>query len=312
MFEDLNQKLAEVKERLREKERLDGLISKTRHRLEEEKGRLQELSSRMNHEALDVKRLEGISLTAMFHRVLGTQEDKLDKERQEFLAAKLKHDHCRASVASLEREIVSLNTRLQRLGDPESEYNVLLTEKEKLIIDEAEKRLIDLIHQIVDSKAQRKELIEALESGRAALCELDTMISFLKSAKGWGTFDLVGGGIIATAVKHSKLDKAKQCVHDVQDRLRRFHDEISDVEAGAGSDLVMEIDGFITFADYFFDGLIFDWVVQSKIHRSLNNTMDMHKRVSILIDRLQSRFDRVQDEIENLEKEKRDFIERKK
>jgi hypothetical protein len=30
---------------------------------------------------------------------------------------------------------------------------------------------------------------------------------------------------------------------------------------------------FDTFADYFFDGLIFDWIVQSKIDRSLERTI---------------------------------------
>lgn len=35
----------------------------------------------------------------------------------------------------------------------------------------------------------------------------------------------------------------------------------------------------ITCADYFFDGLIFDWIVQSKINDSLDRTINLDRKV---------------------------------
>ncbi|MEW6522385.1 MAG: hypothetical protein AB1445_02245 [Bacillota bacterium] len=41
----------------------------------------------------------------------------------------------------------------------------------------------------------------------------------------------------------------------------------------------MEMAGFERFADFFFDGLIFDWIVQSKITRSLARTQEQLAKV---------------------------------
>ncbi|MCK7500717.1 MAG: hypothetical protein MZW92_68775 [Comamonadaceae bacterium] len=45
----------------------------------------------------------------------------------------------------------------------------------------------------------------------------------------------------------------------------------------------VEISSFEKFADYLFDGLIFDWIVRSKINRSLDAAREMHARMSALV-----------------------------
>lgn len=45
--------------------------------------------------------------------------------------------------------------------------------------------------------------------------------------------------------------------------LQSFRKELADVDQRLH--LSLEIGDFLTFADYFFDGLIADWLVQSKI-----------------------------------------------
>jgi len=48
--------------------------------------------------------------------------------------------------------------------------------------------------------------------------------------------------------------------------LERFQEELAD--AGVRLNLALEIDGFSKFADFFFDGIISDWIVQSKIQNA--------------------------------------------
>jgi hypothetical protein len=151
---------------------------------------------------------------------------------------------------------------------------------------------------------------EAQAAGRAVLTEVDKVIGSLKSAGNWGTFDLLGGGIIATAVKHSKIDDAKSSVHEVQRLLQRFRRELADVRDEEGSALELQIDAFMTFADYFFDGLIFDWVVQSKINKSLANARDLSGKVKSLVRELENRLDVTRQQIDAVEREKNDFLER--
>ena len=81
---------------------------------------------------------------------------------------------------------------------------------------------------------------------------------------------MLGGGLLATAAKHSHMDEARDAAYHIQNLLLRFRRELADVQGLSGT-LVEEVGSFETFADYFFDGLIVDWVVQSKIDRSLDN-----------------------------------------
>lgn len=57
--------------------------------------------------------------------------------------------------------------------------------------------------------SQKQELQEAWDAGKAALSCTDHILSQLDSAEGWGTWDLVGGGLITDLVKHSHLDEAQ-------------------------------------------------------------------------------------------------------
>ena len=72
--------------------------------------------------------------------------------------------------------------------------------------------------------------------------------------------------MLSTMAKHSKIDSAKQHAHAAQRQLRRFQEEL--VDAGQRLNVSLEIGGFSKFADYFFDGLIADWNVQSKIRKA--------------------------------------------
>lgn len=312
MIEELNKKLIEAKESLRDKKRFENMLLNTQKELQEEKQRVKELAENLAKEEYDVKKLEGLSITSLFYQFLGTVEQKLDKERQEFLAAKLKYDSCKNTIKTLENEIFSLEVKIKNLGAPQSDYLRFLKEKEKILAKSEDKKFTCLIERISDLESDRKELKEAVSAGHQVLSELENVISSLKSAGNWGTFDLIGGGIIATAVKHSKIDDAKKAVDRVQYMLHKFHQELSDVQLNPESGLGIEIGSFQKFADYFFDGLIFDWVVQSKIKRSLKNTENMRDDVVRIISRLQNELDSVVSEKERVEKEKVELIEQRR
>ena len=290
MFEELNRQLIEIKEKLRTKQRLESQIGQAKEKLNEERGKLDKLSAVLKKEEADVRKLEGLSLTAMFHQALGSKDQKLNKEKQEFLVVQLKYDQCQHSVISLEREISYRERQIKELGDPDTQYAFILKQKESLILEGENKQLAQISEKLAGLNSDIKEFKEAITAGKAVLDKVETVISQFKSAGNWGVADLIGGGIIVTAVKHSKIDKAKAAVHDVQHLLGRFQRELSDLQISQGSQLAVEISSFQTFADYIFDGLIFDWVVQSKIKRSLDNASDMKGKMLKIMSDLEIQF----------------------
>ena len=113
---------------------------------------------------------------------------------------------------------------------------------------------------------EKKQLREAIRAGERALFSLNAAQGQLDSAKNWGIVDLLGGGLLTNLVKHSKLENAEQELRAARRDLHAFRDELGDVASCA--DIHLNIGDFLTFADFFFDGLIADYMVQSRIHQT--------------------------------------------
>ena len=110
---------------------------------------------------------------------------------------------------------------------------------------------------------EKKEIREAIVAGERALNSLYEAQDKLNSARGWGMFDLFGGGLLADMMKHGKMNDASRFMEDAKCHLKAFQKELKDVNLSL--DLRMEISSFLSFADFFFDGLVADYLVQSKI-----------------------------------------------
>jgi hypothetical protein len=301
--------IIEARERIRAKQKLESSVREARQSLASEKTRSAELGAVLKKEEADVRKLEGLSLTAMFSQFLGNKEDRLNKERQEVLTAKLKYDQSAHEVASLERDIADMEGRLAAIGDPEAEYARALEQKEVRIEGAGRADLVRLTERIAEVNSDIKEIGEAVAAGDEVLAGLDSVIAYFKSAGNWGIVDLIGGGLIITAVKHSKIDRAKAAIHEVQTRLGRFRRELADLRIGPEAPLGVEISSFEKFADYLFDGLIFDWIVQSKISRSLDAARKMHARMAALVADLRRRLESRQKDRNDCVGAKRGLVE---
>ena len=127
-------------------------------------------------------------------------------------------------------------------------------------------------------------LQEAASAGNSALSTANQVLSSLDSAEGWGTWDLFGGGLISDLAKHSHLDEAQGNIEHLQSQLRRFKTELADVKISA--DMQVNVDGFLRFADYFFDGLFADWAVLDKISQSKEQVHSTLRQIESVLSRL--------------------------
>lgn len=128
-----------------------------------------------------------------------------------------------------------------------------------------------------NTQIMRRETQEAILAGEDALESLIAAQERLSSAKSWGVFDMFGGGFIASMVKHSKMNVAAELMEEAKERLQRFQRELFDVDVP--QEFQMEISGFLSFADFFFDGIVADYLVQSKINDAREQVDDAIERV---------------------------------
>lgn len=262
------------------------LAEQTARRVELER-RVRELEAVCRVEQLDVDQLEGRSLAAFFWAVVGKKDERLTKEREEAYDAAVRHDAAAAELAALDADIARSAAELRALRGCETRYARLWDEKQAAVkaggTPEAEQILL-LEAQIAQADAQLAEIDEALSAGRAAKATTDRMLEHLDSAAGYGTWDMLGGGLLADLAKHSELDDAQRLVEQLQVQLGRFKAELADVEVSA--DLQISIDGFLRFADYFFDGLFADWAVMDEIDAAKGRVRDTQNQIERLLSRL--------------------------
>jgi len=275
-----------LKEKKEEKKRLELQLKKTLFDFNESEKKLAQLSMQLKKELNDVQQLENDGITALFYRFLGNKVEKLNKERQEYLAVKLKFENCENEIKQLAIEIERIKTKIAVLGEPENDYLNFLNEKNLQLKEQKDDKFIQFETIIETHLNQKNEVNEAIEAGEMALKGLRLAIQTLNKAQNWGIYDMVGGGFLATAIKHSNIDEAKSMIQDVQVWLKKFKRELSDIRFTNSEELTVQLDSFSTFADYFFDNLIFDWVVQSKIYRSLEGCETIYKQVMQLVTQL--------------------------
>lgn len=252
-------------------------------------------------EEYDVVRLEQNSLVSFFYDALGSRAERLDKERAEAYAAAARHDAARRQLESIVQERKSLEEELGSLGDCEAEYQRLLAEKSTWLkanqpgraaeINRCEERMRQL-------SAQIRETREAMDAGFACLRQMEDIEKELNSASGWGTWDLMGGGLISDLAKHSHLDQAQNMVNNLQGLLRRFRTELSDVTLYA--DIQIQIDSFLRFADYFFDGLFADWAVLDRIRDSQRQVDATRGQIESIMHRLDDMYRSADEELKEL------------
>lgn len=311
-MDKLDEKLIILKERLRMRHKLTKILSEAENMLRKEMVRKRQLEAKLIKEEEDVKKLEKLSLTGLFYTILGSKEKQLGKERQEYLSAKLRYDECIESINAIKYELSSLKNQIDELEHLEEQYQSLMAEKEKFLLDsnnETAKKLIQVTEQIAEVQGEIREIQEAIDAGQAVLGALQSVIDSLKKARNWGTWDMLGGGIISTAVKHSKIDNAREAAHRVQRLLRHFNRELEDVNISSERELGIKVNDFAKFADFFFDSLISDWIVQSKIKNSLKSAEDMNSKVGSVMQKLHKKLKGARTRLNRLIEERSKLIE---
>lgn len=134
------------------------------------------------------------------------------------------------------------------------------------------------------SRDNSRERMEAIQAGEYARECLIKALAMLNNAKGWGIYDLFGGGFISTIIKHSRMKKASSQIEEARTALARFSRELGDIREYADADLSTE--DFWGFADWFFDDLLSDWIMQNRINEALDQVQHAISKINTILNRL--------------------------
>lgn len=257
----------------------------------------------------NVDQLSKFTLTHLFVTFLGEKDDCQIEEKKTLVEAKLKYDETAASVVEIEEEIRMMRTELMRLGNPDEEYRTVLAEKERVLRESASpvsETLFEKSEQKAELKALIKKIKEALTAGHSVLHSMERAEETLRSARHLGTWDMLGGSIISTSIKHSRINEATNHVHEAQRKMRTFQKELREVEKHV--QIPFDTEGMVQFADFFFDGLIVDWMVQGRINKSYDLVNKQLNKIRCIIQDLSDEERQNTEQLESLKRQYSNLI----
>jgi hypothetical protein len=130
-----------------------------------------------------------------------------------------------------------------------------------------------------------QEIDEAVNTANDALYHLQKADEILNSAQNWGFVDLLGGGLVTTMIKRSKMSDAKVEIEQAKTAIRQLSRYLIDVRRMPAVELQMN--DFLGFADYFFDGIVADWFTQSRIGDARSQVKEAMMEVQGILDGLE-------------------------
>ncbi|MBQ3258775.1 MAG: hypothetical protein IJA67_15390 [Oscillospiraceae bacterium] len=284
---DKIQRLRALKEQMQRKAHLESLRNELTKQQRELSEKTEFLKKAAFYEQKDVERLEKGGLVSLFYELTGKKGQKLEKEQQEAYAARLKYEAAVREQQDVEHRLRRVKEESNAIGACEREYDELLNEllaDIKASGDHRSEEVLRMEQEIGENNALIREITEAITAGKAAASAADEVLNHLSDAEGWGTWDLFGGGLIADIAKHSALDSAQTAVAVLQSRLRSFKTELVDVDVEA--DVQISLDGFMSFADFFFDGIFMDYAVMNHIEQASDRVRKTKSRIREILNAL--------------------------
>jgi hypothetical protein len=305
---DIEQRLGAAAQAVREREVTVKRCSDLRARQSELETELASLQERYASEQQDVERLESMSLTRVLASLAGARDERLARERAEAGAARYRVAEAQARLDAVRADQRSAQDRLARLESAPVSYAAVLDEKERYLTASGDARgrsLLSLAAERGQLTAELKETNEAIQAAAAALDALSQVQERLGSASGWSAYDTwFGGGMIASSIKHERMDAAAQAAAAADQRLAVLRTELADVGDPGLTAPQLAVSGGTRFVDVWFDNFFTDIAVGDRIRQAQRQVAESVEAVDRLRARLTSRASTTQARLNAIEAER--------
>ena len=308
---ELQQQLLDSIRELEQIRKIKGHTAELNKRLAEEQAVLNEMEKTLDKEQRDVEALESEGLTTMFRKFLGDREEKLEKEREEYLKASLRYNELYKSIGLIQYELDLLVKKEQNeeAVARRVEVQMKMREDEIMQLNPLAGGELKNLHEQTDRLHKfLVQVEEAFNAGSIAFDLVSRTESFLRQAKGWGQRDMWSGNPGNGHMKHQAIDQAKEYASQSRHALIRFGNELKDVFQNFQLQTNMDVDEFSKFGDLFFDNIISDYYAQQKINKALTHVSWTRDQVEQIMHQLETEKGNVKSKFEELEQQRKEII----
>ena len=239
------------------KKRLEAMLKELQVQRDPLRQKVDRLEKAMYSHRKDVDRLEGRSLAGFIYSALGRMEEKLDTERREYYAAKVKYEAAARELRAIEEDIANTEEDLSDLADCEVRYAQALEKKRRTIETAGTDLSGALLHkeqELTTLCSQERELEEAIAAGTTVLRTASDVVNSLRNVESLSYLDRFGKNALADMALHEAWDDTQKQVEELQVHLQQFNKELLDVDIREA--LQANIDRMLRFSDTFFESLL--------------------------------------------------------
>lgn len=287
-------------------------LAKLQVRIKEDYELLHSLGIILEKEYQDVLRMKKFKVKDLFIRVLDSDEEQYEIEKQEYLFAALQYNECKKSVELLEFEEKIILEKVAKERTVKAELGALITDREaniSLNYPSIKQQLLNISSQLDECVGYKRELHEAIIVGLKAQKVLEQMINFISlGGNGHGQWGNYAPTFQAVQMYKNYLNKAHELSHVAKQLLSELDDEMADIYAIKSNVKTHHFEEFRNFTNIYHDNLISDWILQKRLHATLNTINSTNDNVRRLILTLKSQLKKTENSIKYLKKRKDEVI----
>lgn len=270
------------------------------------------LLQKYERESLDVKQIQGKSLSATILKLVGKYEDRVEKESREMLHAKTEYDAAVNRIKELKREREELKLRLSDMFQDKRIYEAELTKREEQIkgriTDAASVEYGKLEDDQNGMLRQLAETEEALRAAKRTLSTAKSAMEQLDDAESWATYDMwFSKGIISHVAKYNHIDNAQEQFDKLRSQFGDLVKELKDINLTADF-FPSNIDSTTRAIDFWFDNIFTDMAVRDQIRDNQDQIRSLCGKIDRIVDMLERIKSDINHQIRETEKRKNELI----
>lgn len=303
-----NNSFSELKNKLAALPVLQERMESLSRRLYEAEDDVRSLLHKYQSEALDVDELQKDKFSHTLLKLIRLYEGKVNKETQEMLSAKLEYDKAAERVTQLAQEKAELAKKISELAADKRLFDTEYIQRENLIKSKISQQAFssytELERQQFELTKQIAETDEALHAASRVISAAANAVNHLKSAEGWATYDVWGGGgILSHMAKYDHIDDAKAELNRLSSLMKDFENELRDVNmydvcAYAG------IDSTTRAVDFWFDNIFTDLNVRDKIRDDIYQIQKLMGQTDQICNKLKNNKEQIKKMLSEAESKK--------
>lgn len=269
---------------------------------------LEEHRKKMDKEHADVVKLEKMSKRLLFAKILGDQSQQLERERQEYLQAVLEYNSIADEIDLLEFEQSVLESKVVDIAQikKDRDYYIKLKEQKMMFHKGAlPKRAKELNLELDKLYGFKREIKEATEVALQVEKLIIVARKDLERVERFGYQEMYGSGSYSSYAKKRYIDKAIKGAMKINYALNKLDKELSDIYSQY---VFLSIYKYQNFIDSFYDHLITDWVLVSKLSNAMSALVTAENQIKRIMATLNNDLHRSNEKVQELVEEKRNVI----